>query len=83
NIEEVPEFIDLALSLDAERLEIANVQYAGWALANRNNLMPERAAVERQVEIVAAAQARLAGVINIDFVPPDYFAVYPKPCMGG
>ncbi|RUW01667.1 MULTISPECIES: pyrroloquinoline quinone biosynthesis protein PqqE [unclassified Mesorhizobium] len=83
NIEEVPEFIDLALSLDAERLEIANVQYAGWALANRNALMPERAAVERQAEIVAAAQERLAGVINIDFVPPDHFAVYPKPCMGG
>ncbi|TIM62828.1 MAG: SPASM domain-containing protein, partial [Mesorhizobium sp.] len=59
------------------------VQYAGWALANRNMLMPERAAVERQAEIVAAAQERLAGVINIDFVPPDYFAVYPKPCMGG
>ncbi|WP_263498904.1 pyrroloquinoline quinone biosynthesis protein PqqE [Mesorhizobium sp. ESP7-2] len=83
NIEEVPEFIDLALSLGAERLEIANVQYAGWALANRNALMPERAAVDRQMEIVAAAQERLAGIINIDFVPPDYFAVYPKPCMGG
>ncbi|ESY76647.1 coenzyme PQQ biosynthesis protein E [Mesorhizobium sp. LNHC221B00] len=83
NIEEVPEFIDMALSLGAERLEIANVQYAGWALANRNVLMPERAAVDRQAKIVAAAQERLAGVINIDFVPPDYFAIYPKPCMGG
>ncbi|TPN50830.1 pyrroloquinoline quinone biosynthesis protein PqqE [Mesorhizobium sp. B1-1-7] len=83
NIEEVPEFIDMALSLDAEPLEIANAQYAGWALANRNVLMPERAAVDRQAEIVTAAQERLAGVINIDFVPPDYFAIYPKPCMGG
>ncbi|RWM05386.1 pyrroloquinoline quinone biosynthesis protein PqqE [Mesorhizobium sp.] len=83
NIEEVPEFIDLALSLGAERLEIANVQYAGWALANRDMLMPERAAVERQADIVAAAQERLAGVMNIDFVTPDYFAIYPKPCMGG
>jgi PqqA peptide cyclase len=83
NIEQVPEFIELALSLDAERLEIANVQYTGWALVNRNTLMPDRAAVERQMEYVEAASARLAGIMNIDFVPPDYFATYPKPCMGG
>ncbi|PBC06971.1 pyrroloquinoline quinone biosynthesis protein PqqE [Mesorhizobium sp. WSM3859] len=83
NIEEVQEFIDLALSLGAERLEIANVQYAGWALANRDLLMPDRAAVDRQADIVAAAQEQLAGIMNIDFVTPDYFAIYPKPCMGG
>jgi pyrroloquinoline quinone biosynthesis protein E len=83
NIEEVPAFIELALSLGAERLEIANVQYGGWALLNRNALMPDRAAVERQVEIVEEAQSRLQGVLAIDFVAPDYFAVYPKPCMGG
>jgi PqqA peptide cyclase len=83
NIHEVPDFIELALSLDAERLEIANVQYAGWALLNRNQLMPDRQAVERQVEIVEEAQERLRGIMVIDFVVPDYFAIYPKPCMGG
>lgn len=83
NIEEVPAFIDLALALDAERLEIANVQYAGWALLNRNALMPERASVERQVETVRKAQEDLYGILAIDFVTPDYFAMYPKPCMGG
>jgi PqqA peptide cyclase len=55
NIEEVPEFIELALSLGAERLEIASVQYARWALVNRDALMPSRASVERQVEIVETA----------------------------
>jgi pyrroloquinoline quinone biosynthesis protein E len=83
NIEEVPEFIELALSLGAERLEIANVQYSGWALTNRDALMPDRAAVDRQAEIVEAARERLTGIMNIDFVTPDYFAIYPKPCMGG
>lgn len=83
NMEEVPDFIDLALNLGAERLEIANVQYAGWALLNRKALMPEREAVERQVEIVEKAQERLRGIMTIDFVTPDYFAIYPKPCMGG
>ena len=83
NIGEIPEFIELALLLDAERLEIANVQYAGWALLNRNALMPDRAAVERQVETVSKAQEDLYGILAIDFVTPDYFALYPKPCMGG
>jgi pyrroloquinoline quinone biosynthesis protein E len=83
NIEEVPAFIELALELGAERLEIANVQYAGWALLNRERLMPDRASVERQAAIVEKAQAELRGILNIDFVTPDYFATYPKPCMGG
>lgn len=83
NIDEIPAFIDLALELDAERLEIANVQYAGWALLNRNTLMPDRAAVEHQVNVVREAQEWLHGILAIDFVTPDYFAIYPKPCMGG
>jgi pyrroloquinoline quinone biosynthesis protein E len=83
NMHEVPDFIQLALDLDAERLEIANVQYAGWALLNRNALMPDRQAVEREVEIVRQAQEALYGLLTIDFVTPDYFAIYPKACMGG
>ncbi|GGA81860.1 coenzyme PQQ synthesis protein E [Brucella endophytica] len=83
NIHEVPDFIEMALELGAERLEIANVQYAGWALLNRDQLMPDREAVEREVRIVEEAQARLTGIMTIDFVAPDYFALYPKPCMGG
>jgi PqqA peptide cyclase len=83
NIDEVEEFIELALSLDAERLEIANVQYGGWALVNRAALMPSAEAVRREIQIVEAARERLTGILNIDFVPPDYFATYPKPCMGG
>ncbi|MHA6641222.1 pyrroloquinoline quinone biosynthesis protein PqqE [Mesorhizobium sp. A623] len=83
NIEEVPEFIELALSLDAERIEIANVQYAGWALTNRDALMPDRDAVYRQADFVEAAREKYAGIMTIDFVTPDYFAMYPKPCMGG
>lgn len=83
NMNEVPAFIELAMSLGAERLEIANVQYAGWALLNRDALMPDREAVERQVQIVEEAQERLHGIMTIDFVTPDYFAIYPKPCMGG
>ncbi len=83
NIEEVELFIDLALELGAERLEIANVQYYGWALLNRPALMPPREAVERQIGIVEAARAALRGILAIDFVAPDYYASFPKACMGG
>jgi pyrroloquinoline quinone biosynthesis protein E len=83
NIGEVELFIDLALSLGAERLEVANVQYYGWALLNRQALMPPRDEVMRMAEIVEKAQDRLRGVLAIDFVAPDYYARYPKACMGG
>ncbi|MBB3937618.1 pyrroloquinoline quinone biosynthesis protein PqqE [Aureimonas phyllosphaerae] len=83
NIDEVELFIELALELGAERLEIANVQYYGWALLNRATLMPSRAALERQIAVVEAARERLRGVLAIDFVAPDYYARYPKACMGG
>ena len=83
NIDEVELFIELALRLGAERLEIANVQYYGWALLNRHALMPERDDVMRMAEMVEAAQERLRGVLAIDFVAPDYYALYPKACMGG
>ena len=83
NIEEVPEFIALAQALDAERLEIANVQYYGWAYLNRSALMPDREQIDRQIAVVETARRDLQGVLNIDFVTPDYYADYPKPCMGG
>ena len=83
NIEEVPAFVDLALELDAERLEIANVQYYGWAELNKAALLPDREQVARQIDFVTRAREALTGILNIDFVPPDYYADYPKPCMGG
>lgn len=83
NILEVPDFIALALELDAERIEIANVQYYGWALLNRPALMPARDDVMRMAEYVEREQERLRGVLAIDFVAPDYYARFPKACMGG
>jgi pyrroloquinoline quinone biosynthesis protein E len=83
NIGSVPRFIELAIELGAQRLEIAHVQYYGWALENRAALMPTRAQALESARIVAAARSRLRGIITIDFVVPDYYAAYPKPCMGG
>ncbi len=83
NIDQLPDIIDMAVDLDADRLEVANVQYYGWALKNRAALMPTPAQVETAVAIVEAARERLAGTLVIDHVIPDYYAVRPKKCMGG
>src|ERR1700726_2912705 len=72
-----------ALALGASRVEIAHVQYYGWALKNRAALMPTRAQVERAVAAVEALRVRHQGRIVIDAVVPDYYARFPKPCVGG
>jgi len=69
--------------LGAGRIEIAHVQYYGWALKNRASLMPTREQVERAVGHVEELRARHHGLIIIDAVVPDYYARYPKPCLGG
>jgi pyrroloquinoline quinone biosynthesis protein E len=69
--------------LNPERVEIAHTQYYGWALANRAALMPTREQLEKAVAIIAEAEKRLSGKIRIDSVVPDYYAKYPKACMGG
>ena len=77
------DMIDMAVALGARRLEVAHAQYYGWALKNRQALMPTRAQVQEAVAVVDAARERLKGSLVIDSVIPDYYARYPKPCMGG
>jgi pyrroloquinoline quinone biosynthesis protein E len=83
NLDHLEEMIAFIEQLDPDRVEIAHTQYYGWALANRAALMPTRAQIDAAVRIVAAAEKRLAGRVRIDSVVPDYYAKYPKACMGG
>jgi len=83
NLDHLEEMISFIEQLNPERVEIAHTQYYGWALANRAALMPTHAQLEKAVAIVADAEKRLAGRIRIDSVVPDYYAKYPKACMGG
>ena len=83
NLDHLEEMIAFIEQLNPERVEIAHTQYYGWALANRAALLPTHAQLERAVAIVAEAEKRLAGRIRIDSVVPDYYAKYPKACMGG
>ena len=83
NIDRIEEMVEQALRLAAGRIEIAHVQYYGWALENRAALMPTREQVERAVETVEALRVKHHGRIVIDAVVPDYYARFPKPCVGG
>lgn len=83
NLDRLDEMIALAERLETDKLEIANVQYYGWALRNRAELLPTHEQFERSIPIVSAAKERLKGRMRIDFVIPDYYGRYPKPCMGG
>jgi len=83
NLDNLEQLIDLALALGAGRLEVAHVQYYGWALANRAALLPSRAQLEAATAVVAAARRAHAGRLVIDYVVPDYHAARPKACMGG
>lgn len=83
NLHQLPDIIRLAVDLGADRLEVANVQYYGWALKNRAALMPTLQQIEEANRIVDEAAAELKGVLTIDYVVPDYYALRPKKCMGG
>ena len=75
--------IALIETLNPDRMEIAHTQYYGWALENRASLMPTREQLENSVQVIDAARRRLEGRIRVDSVTPDYYARYPKACMGG
>jgi PqqA peptide cyclase len=83
NIARLTQMVDLAASLGAGRVEIAHAQYYGWALRNRDALMPTRAQIDLAMQELERLQTRYAGILAIDSVIPDYYASRPKPCMGG
>jgi PqqA peptide cyclase len=83
NIDRIAEIVALVEELDADRVELANTQYYGWAWRNRAALLPSRDQLARAEEVVRDARARLGDRMEILHVLPDYYSEYPKPCMGG
>ena len=83
NLDDLPATIALAERLGARRVEVACVQFHGWAEANRGQLQPTADQVRAAKATVDGERERLKGQIVIDFVAPDWFADFPKACMGG
>jgi PqqA peptide cyclase len=83
SIDEVDAIIELASRLGVRRLELAHAQYHGYALHNRDVLLPSAEAVERARRSVRAARSRLDGMMTITHVLPDYHSGRPRACMDG
>ncbi|HYD61292.1 MAG TPA: pyrroloquinoline quinone biosynthesis protein PqqE [Noviherbaspirillum sp.] len=83
NLDHVERIIDMAVEMGVEYLELANTQYYGWGLVNRDHLMPTREQLQRAEAAVNACRERLGNKIRILFVVPDYFEDKPKACMNG
>jgi pyrroloquinoline quinone biosynthesis protein E len=83
NVNQLEEMLALTESIEPGRVEFAHVQYYGWAFANRERLLPTREQLDRSLEILKGAEERLRGRIRVEYVVPDYYAKYPKACMGG
>ncbi|MCP3868155.1 MAG: pyrroloquinoline quinone biosynthesis protein PqqE [Gammaproteobacteria bacterium] len=83
NLDRMREILDMALELDADYVELANAQYYGWALVNRDYLLPTREQLQQAEAIAHEYQDRYKDRMKIYFVVPDYFEGRPKPCMNG
>jgi pyrroloquinoline quinone biosynthesis protein E len=83
NLDRIDEVIDRAVDWNVDRLELAHVQYTGWAFRNRAALLPAREQVEHATAVVARARERLGRRPEILHVLPDYFQQFPKACLSG
>ena len=83
NLHQVGAFLALAEEVGAERIELANTQYHGWALVNRKLLLPTRGQLEEAAQVVERERRRLGNRLEIIWVLPDYFEDLPKPCLAG
>ncbi len=83
NLHQIEEIIELCVSWGAERLELANAQYYGWALRNIDQLLPRQDQLHEAEAAYMRAQRRFAHQIELLWILPDYYEDFPKPCMGG
>ena len=83
NLDAIDAIVELGLAWGVERIELANTQFYGWALRNRDALLPDREQLARARDAVARWRERLTEGPELVWVVPDYFDGVAKPCMGG
>ena len=83
NLDRIEELLELTLELGAQRLELANTQYYGWAVLNQEALMPTREQLRRGEQAVKRFRERVGPKVDVLWVLPDFYEDLPKPCMGG
>ena len=65
NIHHLEDFIQLAVDCGADRLEVAQVQYYGWALKNRAAFITTPQQLDEATATVEAARERLKGTRSV------------------
>ncbi len=83
NIDQVDEILDLCIELEADYVELATTQYYGWAMHNRDQLMPMKDQLVRAEATAHRYQEEQKGKMKIYYVVPDYYEERPKACMNG
>ena len=83
NIGELEGMLAIVEEHQPTAVEFASVQYYGWGLANRQALLPTREQLDYCLETLKAAEERWKGKTRVLFVVPDYYARFPKACVGG
>ena len=83
NIDHIKEILEMAEALGADYVELANTQYYGWSLINRNQLMPTKEQIDHAEKITNQYRDKVGNKMKIFFVVPDYYAERPKKCMNG
>ncbi len=83
NIHQMQQILEMAESLGADYLELANTQYYGWAHLNRDLLLPTKEQFEEAEKIAQAFKKKVEGGMKIYYVIPDFYEDRPKACMNG
>ncbi len=83
NIEQLDQILEMAITLDADYVELANTQYYGWALHNREQLLPTREQLQNAEVVANEYRERLKQRMKIYYIIPDYYEDRPKACMNG
>lgn len=83
NLHQIEAIIEQSVEWGAQRLELANAQYYGWALRNVQQLLPRLEQLQEAEASFARARERFGDQIELLWILPDYYEAYPKPCMGG
>ncbi len=83
NIDHVDKIIEFASKVEANYLELANVQYYGWALQNIDKLLPSKEQIEKARKVTNEYRQNSKSKMKVYFVVPDYYEVRPKACMNG
>jgi len=83
NIDRLSAVVALAERLGAIRIELAHVQFYGWAFPNKEGLLPTRGQIEEAEQAALREKERLRGRMEVIHVRPDWYDRRPKPCLHG